>query len=223
MHASDLPGFDTLIEQSPLRGDVFWKYELHEMTPMRVNFFYYRAKALGETDSAKSLIRGLQNALLQAKNQPFLQRADLTLLTHKVPEELFTVDDFVDALNQMTDVRQNAILLALESGMDIDRIINLKWDEEVNLPSTACVRMVLGHQAQRRHVSLPYVFWEWAGDTALPLLSLMADAEFAFGKSWPAIICSYSEMSMYSARADGEHVKRLLDDLHGIKIRPSAN
>lgn len=217
MFANDLPGFDNSLAVSDLATDEFWKYQLNEMTPLRVEFFYHRARFVDKFDEAKSLVRNLQAALLRTENQSFIKATDLVLLGHRVPDPIFTIDDFVDGLNLMTEVRQNALLFALETGMDPDKVIGMRWNDQVNLPSTPCIRNILKTQAELRHLKLPYVFWEREGKTALPLVTLREDAEMAFCKSWPAIVVSFKEMVMVSPAAGAAHLRQLLDDLGNLE------
>lgn len=213
MFAHDLPGFDQVIANSALAQDDFWRLELKDMVPVQVDFMYFRAKQAGYFEEAKRMILLLQQAVMRKDTMAMIDRKDYVVLCHRVPDPIFTVDDLVDGLNLMTEVRQNAVLLALECKLDPEVVINMKWQDELQLPTTACVKMLLQSQAAYRHVKLPYVFWEWSGGKASPLISLKADAEAAFGKSWPAIMGSYQGMLMISPVADASHYKKLLDEL----------
>lgn len=214
MRIQDVEGFSASLSHSPLANDPFWTLQLSEMIPLRVEAFYMRAKMTDQFDQALELIGLAQKALMA--NLSKLQVSDLALVAHRPPDPRFTVDDFIDAMGQLTEVRQNAILLCLESHLLPDDIVGLTWHDQDKLPISPSVQMLMRERANHRHAKLPYVFWEWEGATAQPLFSLQHDAEMAFGKNWPSIVAGFTDMVMISPRADARHVRRLLDELQAL-------
>ena len=211
MQAHELNAFSDTLGKSTLATDSFWALPLSQMAPMQVEFFYHRAKFLDKFEEAKALITELQQVVMASSQA--LDKEDMMIFAHRVPDPIFTVDELVDGLGQMTEVRQNALLFALETKLTPAQVINLRWNDPVQLPQTECVQILLSGARAHRHINLPYVFWEWSGSVAQPLLSLQEDAEMAFAKSWPGIVASYDDMVLISPKADAGHVKNLLNEL----------
>lgn len=216
MRACELSTFGQWLPSSPLASDRLWNRDLELVSDMEISLFYARAGLVGLKGNAIEAIDRLQTALiLSAIDGTKVPKEAMRLVAHEPPVERFAVDEFIDRLVKLPSARRAAVLFALEMALAPERVVELTWKEAANmaqLPTQA--RETIRARATVRHLKLPYVFWEWAGERiATPLLQLAVSAEEAFGMPWPRIQQRYTSMLWVSGRADVASFHSLVEEV----------
>lgn len=214
MRLNEVPNFGHFLSESPVGGDPFFSRELAEITPDNLVLFYARSKVAGHHAAALEAIDRLQGALILSACHGEMNLDMADLIMHEVPEvEPYFADQFCDSLVKLRPPRRAACLYGLEMGMTPSDVMQLTWKDVLGqnlVPPLA--RELLTQANKTRHLTLPYVFWEWANTRiATPLLELGYAIESAFGCTWPVLQRRYRGMTLIDRRAEGEAFKQALE------------
>lgn len=193
-----------------------WGRDLEKVTTTEVGLFFARSGIRGLKAEAVDAFDRLQKALvLAAIDGSNLPKEAFHLIGMRLPLDRFVVDDFIDSLVKLSSTRRAAVLFALDTNEPPKHVAQLTWKEAgqlTQLPMRA--QEVLRGRAKVRHLKLPYVFWEWAGERiACPLLQLAADTEAKFGMPWGDLQQRYTGMLWVSSRADAASFMTLADEV----------
>lgn len=216
MFANEVGGFGQWLSTTPLADDRFWQRPLERISEVEIQLFYARARLKGCLPVAREAIDKLQAALITGALDGSVPSDALAIVSHEVPPERFTVEEFIDCLVMLPQARRSAVIFALATKRSPEDVVCMEWREVPGLNRVnALARDVLRQRAKLRHLRLPYVFWEWVSEvTAAPLLNLQTQAELAFDAAWPVIQYRWDEMIWIDGRADVESFKRVVETAH---------
>lgn len=215
MWARELGSFEKWLSGSAVSDDVFWTRELGELAPIDIQLFYARCGLKGRKSEGVEAIERLQSCLILAAVSGEVGRAEMRLVMHQPPREPFLVDEFVDFLVKLRPTRRAAVLFALDTRSSPERALSLTWRDSAGLHQLSPLGLeVITARGKMRHLSLPYVFWEWmTPDTATPLIGLEESACHAFDCTWPALQVRFNEMLWVSGRANATSLVHLVEEV----------
>lgn len=221
MLATEVGKFGTWLGQHALAKDRIWKRHLEQVRPGEVMLFYARARLNGLERQAHEAIEVLQSELLlHAMIKGDVSSDAMRLILHEVPQERFTVDEFLDQMVRLDRSRRQALLVCLDTHSEAQQVVNLTWREVTAASQTPSIaREVFSARAKLRHIKLPYVFWEWAtADIAAPLVNLKSCVEAAFGETWASVQMHWDDMIWVDLRADGRRFTELIEEAAAGKL-----
>lgn len=220
MLVSDIPSFQQWLSQSPLADDRLWRRDLAQISELEIQLFYARAHLRGLKKDAVNAIDQLQSELLVGAIEGTVPKEALRLIGHEPPPDRFAVNEFLDLLVKVSAHRRMAILFALATRQDPERVAELSWEHAGKLTQLPeLCQEILRVRAKVRHLKLTYVFWEWATPKiAAPLLSLRESAEEAFDMSWPSIQARWIDMLWINGSAEKRSFLGLVEEVSAGKL-----
>ena len=204
MQLGKLSSVQSWLPGHPTETDPLWLREALAVNEMEIQLFYARAGLNGCRTEAVEAIDALQAAVILSSFNGEIDEPPGAIIMHEPPENPFLVDELIDGLVKLRPTRRQACLYALETHKDLSDIVNLTWKNVRKLSQVPnLAREILEVASATRHMTLPYVFWEWATPTiAAPLLELQWSVERAFDCTWPELAHRYSRMIMVNRHAD---------------------
>lgn len=204
MRLGDLASVQRWLPTHSTAADQLWRREALAVSEMELQLFYARAGLQGKRQDAIEAIDALQAAVILSAFNGELSEPPRAIVMHEPPQEPFLVDELVDGLIKLRPARRQACLLALETTKCPGDIANLTWPDTRQMHQLSSLgQEILQAAGRTRHLSLPYVFWEWATQTiAAPLLELQWSVERAFDCTWPELTGRYRRMIKLHRGAD---------------------
>jgi hypothetical protein len=129
-------------------------------------------------------------------NKGNLANAPIALILHEVPPDPYFVDELVDGLKVLGQVRARAVLFALDTGNSPHFVEHLTWATAQQLKGlSALSEEILAESKGIRFLGLDRVFWVWCDDhCAKGLNKLEASIERHMGCTWPELAEKYSRI-----------------------------
>jgi hypothetical protein len=216
MFVSELGRFNKLLQDGPFSDDRLFQRPLELISDTEIQLFYARAGFAGMRSQAIETIDTLQSELLLAAMEGSIPQECLRIITHEAPRSPFSMDEFIDRLVKLSQVRRLAVLMALSTKSALERIISLEWKETAQLrqlPDLASE--ILKARRRLQHIKLPYVFWEQSSKhVSAPLIGLERQVSAAFdGDSWPVVQMHWDNMIWIDRRSEGKSFLGIVDEV----------
>jgi len=213
MRLCELPSVRSWLPGHPTAGDPLWNRDPLAVSEMEIQLFYARAGLQGLRNEAIDAIDTLQAALILSSINGEVPELPAAIVMHEPPDQPFLVDELVDGLIRLRPARRQACLFALELHRDPKNVANMTWKDVRKMNQLPALgREILEAASQTRHLTLPYVFWEWATPTiATPLLELQWSIEKAFECTWPVLTQRYKRMIAVNRSADAVSFLKLTE------------
>lgn len=220
MLAVEVGGFGDWLRDSPMRNDRLWARHLEQVSPLEIQLFYARAGLQCQAHHAREAIDTLQSELLVEAVKGRVSWAAMRLINHEVPAGRYTTENFIDKLLVLSLPRRMAVVTALVTESEPERVVKMEWHECKNMRQVpGLAQEVLLVRAKVRHIRLPYVFWEWASEqVAAPLLGLREQVEQVFGEPWPAIQQQWTNMIWIESRSDAASLLSILEEVKSGRL-----
>lgn len=182
-----------LLAKSNLSRSPIWNKPVEKVVPAQLHSFSTRLAMQGRADEARAELNLLLSELTQATLNGEVEALHLIGITDAKP---LTAGQLVAGLSEMSQPRPAAILFALESGLDLEKTVSLRWSQAVMLRDTLNQMASAILRLQPRHLWCDYVFWQ--GNRPLPLFGLETDVYDAFGMTWVEFELAYSRLVPYA-------------------------
>lgn len=194
---------NSLIAQSHL-----WKREVSTIKQLDLLVFLYQYKGTSQYGQACREVNTVTDAGAEALIAGDVETAEFVFF--EFPKVAFTSDEFSEWLSAVSEIRQKALLFALEMDMDPKAVIGLEWRDLRKLQLTPIANELA--KGMMRHFSLKYVFWDFLSNgSAAPLFGLAESAlEVSQGLGFEVLRGLYKRMVIIDTEAN------LADCLHRI-------
>lgn len=204
MLIKDLCG-DFTPQVSYLQDSPLWCRDVDDITSLDLLLFFLTAADEDHAAAVELQIHALQNRALGAIVTGEVGQVDW--ICWSPPSLRLTLGEITQMFSVAPFERRRALMFALETGLDLKRVVALNWKQLKSIKLTPFAQQVI--DSQTRHIRLPYVFWEWAdANTAMPLLSLDVTAlEVSEGHGWAWFTDRCRDAVLIDTGADAEHFK----------------
>ncbi len=168
----DVGEITALLSNTPLSKSPLWDKPLDELDPAQLHAFLTRLTLDGHGEEARRIAEVVM-AQIRAVQTPAAV-VSMPILAFAIPQERMTLGELRLGLEKLTRPRPAAVLFGLETDMEIDALITLKWDKanELRMSGTLSKMATDVLRLAPRHLSSPYVFWQNFSDGVAPLFGL---------------------------------------------------
>jgi hypothetical protein len=195
---SNLGALPNLKSTAPLRQSKLWNQDVESVKPTQVLAFFKRMQMQGRETEARDNI----DTLLFTINE-YAARSDIDgclISNMKLPTKTYSIDDLLETLTPMNDVRRSAVLFALSAKIKLTDVMSLRWKDVAKLDMDKTGKRILF--SQPRHIKTDLVFWEYTEGRLSPLLSLVEHVELLAGLSWTWLEDVYDQVEPFNFNND---------------------
>lgn len=200
---------EALLSNSPLSTSKLWWRSVDTISGTELHAFVARMGYEGYGREARHNVEialgEVRRAVANGEIEP------VPMLDFRLPGATLTLGDVRSLLARTTPVRRKAILFALEAGLTLKDVLELRWDKALKLDLTEQARWVL--LGMPRHIKSNLVFWEYSRfGTPFPLLGLIEEFNgMTLRMDWEEFARQYQRAIPYDYDAEWITFKSAID------------
>jgi hypothetical protein len=187
----DVGELSSLLGNTPLSQSPIWNTPLDRAHPAQLHAFLARQNLDGRAEEGRSIVETVLGQVRATTARGELP--EVPLLRFAIPQERMTLGELRVGLEKLWRPRPAAVLFGLETDLEVDSLISLKWDRANEMRQNGTLSKMASEilRLTPRHLGTPYVFWQEVNGSVAPLFGLALELAEIFDMEWPELRQAY--------------------------------